>query len=53
MKGRTQYQEFAERCDQLAREVKAEHHRKILKEMAEAWRKLDAEADPPEPEDKT
>ncbi len=50
MKAPSQYQEFAERCDQLAQDVKVERHRKILKEMAENWRKLAAEADPPDDE---
>jgi hypothetical protein len=29
----------------LAKEAKSEHHRKILEEMAKAWRKLAAEED--------
>ncbi len=38
----TQYGTFAEECDRLAKEAKAERHRMVLKEMAEAWRKLTA-----------
>ena len=36
----TKYQEFAEECDRLAKQAKAERHRLVLKEMAEVWRKL-------------
>jgi hypothetical protein len=36
----TQYETFAEECDRLANEAQAERHRIVLKEMAEAWRKL-------------
>jgi len=45
MQTRTEYLEFAEECDRLARETKAERHHMALKEMAEAWRKLAEEAD--------
>jgi hypothetical protein len=41
----TQYETFAEECDRLANEAQAERHRMVLKEMAEAWRKLAEEAD--------
>ncbi len=34
------YEQFAEECERLAREAKAEHHRAVLLEMAAAWRKL-------------
>ena len=44
MRTRTEYLEFAEECDRLAMETKAEQHRMALKEMAEAWRKLAEEA---------
>jgi hypothetical protein len=44
MQTRTEYQEFAEECDRLAKETTAEQHRMALKEMAEAWRKLAQEA---------
>ena len=37
--------EFAEECDRLAKQVKTDGHRKILEEMAEAWRMVAAEAD--------
>jgi hypothetical protein len=40
-----QYREFAEECDRLAQEAKTEHQRKILEEMAEAWRRVAADAD--------
>ena len=40
-----QYRKFAEECDRLAKEAKADDHRKILEEMAEAWRIVAAEAD--------
>jgi hypothetical protein len=39
-----QYREFAEECNRLARETKADGHRKILEEMAEAWRMVAAES---------
>jgi hypothetical protein len=35
-----QYREFAEECERLAPQTTNEHHRKLLKEMAGAWRKL-------------
>jgi len=34
------YQQFAEECERLAREAKTDHHRAVLKEMAQAWRQL-------------
>jgi hypothetical protein len=40
-----QYREFAEECNRLAKQTKADDHRKILEEMAEAWRIVAAEAD--------
>jgi hypothetical protein len=40
-----QYREFAEECNRLAEKAKAVSHRKILEEMAEAWRIVAAEAD--------
>jgi hypothetical protein len=40
-----QYWEFAEECDRLAKQVKTDGHREILKEMAEAWRTVAAETD--------
>ncbi len=36
----TEYLEFAEECGRLAETAKTERYRKILEEMAEAWRKL-------------
>jgi hypothetical protein len=37
---RRKYEEFAEECERLAKEARSEHHRTVLREMAEAWRKL-------------
>ncbi|MGA7231356.1 MAG: hypothetical protein WBX95_10575 [Xanthobacteraceae bacterium] len=39
-----QYREFAEECDRLAKQAKTDGERKILEEMAEAWRKVAGEA---------
>jgi len=36
----SQYRDFAETCDRLARRVESEAHRASLIEMANAWRKL-------------
>lgn len=41
----TQYREFAEECLRLAEQAEHEHHRTILKEMAEAWSQLAEEDD--------
>ena len=35
-----EYEQFAEECERLAQDAKTEHHRTILREMADAWRKL-------------
>ena len=40
-----QYREFAEECDRLAKQATTEGYRKILEEMADAWRMVAAEAD--------
>jgi hypothetical protein len=40
-----QYREFAEECERLAKQIKTDGERKILEEMAEAWRRVAAEAD--------
>ena len=40
-----QYHEFAEECDRLAKQAKTDGERKILEEMAKAWRMVAAEAD--------
>lgn len=40
----TEYREFAEECDRLAKEATTQRHRMVLKEMAEIWRKLAEEA---------
>jgi hypothetical protein len=45
METSAQYCEFAEECDRLAREAKTDGYRKILEEMAEAWRMVAAEAE--------
>jgi hypothetical protein len=45
MTSSTQYREFADECLRLAKQANDERHRKILKEMAEAWSKLAEEAD--------
>ena len=45
MTSSTQYREFAEECLRLAKQTKDEHHRKVLKEMAEAWSSLAKEGD--------
>jgi hypothetical protein len=34
------YEEFAAECERLAKEARTDHHRAVLREMAEAWRKL-------------
>ena len=34
------YQQFAEECERLAKIATSEHHRTVLREMAEAWRRL-------------
>jgi hypothetical protein len=40
-----QYREFAEECNRLTEKAKTDGDRKILEEMAEAWRTVAAEAD--------
>jgi hypothetical protein len=40
-----QYLEFAEECDRLAKQAKTDGERKMLEEMAEAWRMVAAEKD--------
>jgi hypothetical protein len=37
---RQKYEEFAAECERLAKDARADHHRTVLREMAEAWRKL-------------
>jgi len=39
------YLKFAEECDYLARDAKTEQQRRMLREMAEAWKELAAAAD--------
>jgi hypothetical protein len=36
----TQYHEFAQACERLAIQTENEQHKKILREMAMAWREL-------------
>jgi hypothetical protein len=52
MKTSTQYREtsaqyswFADECDRLAKQANTDGERKILEEMAEAWRRVAAEPD--------
>ncbi len=40
-----QYREFAEECERLAEQAKAERHRMVLKEMAGTWLELAEEDD--------
>jgi hypothetical protein len=40
-----QYRKFAEECDRLAEQAKTDGQRKILEEMAEAWRRVAGEVD--------
>jgi hypothetical protein len=37
---RRTYEDFAAECERLAKEARTEHHRAVLREMADAWRKL-------------
>ena len=45
METSVRYLEFAVKCDRLAKVAKTEEERVILKEMAEAWKKVAREAD--------
>ena len=45
MQTQTQYRDFAEECDRLAKQAETERQRMVLNEMAEAWRTLAEEAD--------
>ena len=45
METSVRYLEFAVKCDRLAKLAKSEEDRMILKEMAEAWKKVAREAD--------
>ena len=38
------YEQFAEECERLAKEARTERHRTVLREMADAWKKLAAAA---------
>jgi hypothetical protein len=40
----SEYREFAEHCERLADQAGTERHRRVLKEMAEAWKELANEA---------
>jgi len=41
----TEFRKFAEECEQLATAAQSERHRGILREMADAWKKLATKAD--------
>lgn len=45
MRKSEQFREFAKECERLARNAAAEHHRKILMEMVETWKKLAEESE--------
>jgi hypothetical protein len=45
MRAIAEYRKFAEECDRLANEALIERHRKILREMAAAWRTVADEAE--------
>jgi len=45
MEQATRYRDFAKECERLAAQAQSEHHRTVLKEMAEVWRKLAEAAD--------
>ena len=45
METSVRYLEFAVKCDRLAKLAKSQEDRMILKEMAEAWKKVAREAD--------
>jgi hypothetical protein len=45
MQTQTQYRDFAEECDRLAKQAKTERESMVLNEMAEVWRSLAEEAD--------
>jgi hypothetical protein len=45
MEARTQYLEFAEECDRLATQAETDRQRMVLKDMADAWRRLAGEAE--------
>jgi hypothetical protein len=34
------YEDFAAECERLAKESKSDRHRAVLREMADAWKKL-------------
>jgi hypothetical protein len=40
-----QYRDFAAQCYRLAAEAKTREHRKIMEEMARAWREVAEEAE--------
>jgi hypothetical protein len=41
----TQYRQFAEERDRMAKQADTERERSILKEMADVWRRLAEDAD--------
>jgi hypothetical protein len=36
------YEQFAEECERLSKDARSDHHRAVLREMADAWRQLAA-----------
>jgi hypothetical protein len=45
MEASAQYREFAGECDRLVEETKDPRHKRVLQEMAQAWRNLADEED--------
>ncbi len=45
MRKSEQFRELAQECERMARQAAAEHHRKILMEMAETWKRPAEESD--------
>jgi hypothetical protein len=46
METSTQYRQFAEECDRMAKQADTERQQNILTEMAKVWRQLAEDADP-------
>jgi hypothetical protein len=46
MQASIQYRTFAAECRRLAEASKSDHERKVLEEMADAWKVLAEEAEP-------
>jgi hypothetical protein len=45
MEASARYREFAENCDRLVEEINDPEHKRVLQEMAQAWRNLADEED--------